>query len=268
MRERHTPAAALLCAALAVLGSSSALAARGEQGTRMTGAQCEELWKKESAKFAASQDWRAFLERWRSFEKPCAGTGAYEARLAIAHAALGETASAARVLERVKRPGAFEPLVAFGKLQIAYFEAARRDADGAEVLVLMRRFEAFVRDHPEFREAYVTLGGLQTILGRHAEAIPNLEIAAKGTVNVAGALRNLVICYAAVGRHDDALGAADRAYGLWPGLSSDGEFLHAFANALEAQGERDKAETVRQLIRAKGLDETVRRDPPPGSSFD
>jgi len=218
------------------------------------GAWCEDAYFEATKKLGSSADFQGVLESWKAFAPRCQGTGAYEARLAIAYAAAGQSEEAKRVLRRAPRPRAYAHLVELAELQVAYFEAAYREAGVEDIKALRTSLARYVRKHPDVKEAVAQLGALQVMLGEFGAARVSLESALPMRGNPGGVHRNLTICYSALRKHQEALRAADSAVEHFSAalLASDEEFMGALASSLEAIGERDRARQVRDLMRSQG----------------
>lgn len=232
-------------------------------GKNVAAERCEQQWRLESAK-ATEQvppDYLGLLQRWQKDEKQCAGTIAYEARLALAYVFVKQPDKAREVLKPlIKVRSDYSYLVDFSQLQIDYFTELLY---GVSTMENVRKLEgeslAFVKKYPDFPDGYGILGGLQTLLGKHSEAIKSLEVGLHSTMDVSGVYRNLTISYTEVGRYEEAIRASGKAVELNKGLTSDQYFAYALAKADAAVGNLREAEIVLRVIATKKPE--ARRDP-------
>lgn len=253
---RTRPRFALLFSALVSCQLSPAVHAQG------TPEWCEQQWRVDSADFdIRSKDLSALTARYSRHETACKGTVVYEARLAGAYAMNHQFERAREILRPVDRPGGpWQHLVDFARLQIDFFAVVDAETvTRAQAVELRNKFEAFVRKYPDFRDAYSQLGALQAELGDHSSAVKSLEFASRSPMNMSGAFNLLTISYTAVGRYDDALQAADKAYDMDKAVTSDPRFMYALAKANAAVGQLEAARRTLQVIAAKKPE--VRTDP-------
>ena len=206
---------------------------------------CEQQWTVESAKLGEVDmpDNAALLARWKSYESKCTGSIAYEARLAIAYVSVKQVDKARSVLKPLsKDTQEYGHLIELALLQADEADLMNGVVNERDIAQLERRYLALVKKYPNFLEGYALLGGLQSMLNKHAEAIRSLEYARETKMNAAGIYRNLTISYAALGRYKDAA-----------------QFVYGLAKAKAGVGDFRAAETVLRVIAAKKPD--VRRDP-------
>ena len=223
---------------------------------------CEQQWTVESAKLGEVDmpDNAALLARWKSYESKCTGSIAYEARLAIAYVSVKQVDKARSVLKPLsKDTQEYGHLIELALLQADEADLMNGVVNERDIAQLERRYLALVKKYPNFLEGYALLGGLQSMLNKHAEAIRSLEYARETKMNAAGIYRNLTISYAALGRYKDAAQSADEAYRLNKAVLSDQYFVYGLAKAKAGVGDFRAAETVLRVIAAKKPD--VRRDP-------
>lgn len=212
---------------------------------------CEQQWRTESATARSPHELADLLERWQSYAPKCAGTVAYEMRLAMTQMFLGDIPRARRTIaavRNVRSPYAY--LVDFGFMMCDYWEFIHRDLPPAEKEAngLEQKFQRVVDAHPEFAEGWAVLGSVQTIREKHAQAVESLNRALHSPGNVTGIYRNLTISYAALARYKDALGAADEAYKRDKNVTSDPYYMCALATANAATGSLEDAEIGLRLI--------------------
>ena len=171
-------------------------------------AWCERQWRIESGKVAQDDpaSRQALLARWETYRGRCSGTVVYEARLAIAHALAGQHDRAAEVLQPLNGTATrHRDLLEFAGLQIDFFKVFAPGKTTPEgIRGLEAKFRAFATKHPEFLEGHLMLGGLQTILGMHVEAIASH--AAEQALLRNRALANDQRLVFALARADGALG--------------------------------------------------------------
>jgi TPR repeat protein len=229
---------------------------------------CEAQWRTESVSIdrvdTDDQGARKFsdlLERWKSYEKDCSGTIVFECRLASAYILANQYDKARQLLKSVEQKRSkYHYLVEFILLQIDYFSVYREiNVSKDYVISVKEKFLDFVRKYPNFPDAYGQLGGLQSLLNEHEAAIKSLEFARNSSMSLLGVYRNLAISYEAVGRHEDAHQAADKAYQLNKSVTSDQYFVYAVAKADAGLGDFESAELVLRVIAAKKPE--VRRNP-------
>jgi tetratricopeptide (TPR) repeat protein len=203
------------------------------------------------------------LKYWRTLEPRCGVTHAYAGRLALIHILMKDFGAARTVL--AKAPSGSSPYAYSVDAARAQVQVQERLADDKPITAKdLGQFEALyaglVSKYPKWPSGYGLLGGVQILLGKHADAIKNLKIAAQGDVyELFGVYRNLTISYSATGAFNAALEAADKAYELNRGLTSDASYMYSAALANSALGKVDEAETLLKLILAKRPE--VRSDP-------
>jgi tetratricopeptide (TPR) repeat protein len=243
----------------------SAIAVSTAQAGAETGAWCEKQWAVDSTVFVSKQaarpDYDGLLKKWELYRPKCVGTGAYEARWAMALALLGRIDEANAVLRTVENKETDYPyLVEAARLQIDTWDALRSPNDQKVRLVsIEKRYRALVKTHPSWLQGYGLLGSVQTVLEMHHEAIPNLERSRSADADTWGSFRNLTVSYAAVGRFSDALDAAGIALDSNSNVMSDADFMYAAAKSNLALGETKAARNVLQVLVSKRP--AVRSDP-------
>jgi tetratricopeptide (TPR) repeat protein len=225
---------------------------------------CEELWIRESASLRERLAGGVAVKEWRSHQARCGDTLAWFGRLAMLQIMSNDFAGARATLDRAPQ----------GASPYAYSrDAARIQLDVQQILVDdtktlgredVERFEiryaALIRNYPNWPTGYALTGGMQTMLGKHDQAIRNLRRAAKGDAyDLSGVYRNLTISLAATGAYADAEAAADRAYELNKQVTGDPPFMIAMARTNLGLGNLEDAGTMLRLILAKKPE--VRGDP-------
>jgi tetratricopeptide (TPR) repeat protein len=221
-------------------------------------AACEEHWKQESAKTihggarGARPDYEGLLARWLSQRQRCAGTVAWEARLAVAYVAAGKPDDARKVLSPLQGGASeYAYLVDLASLQVEYFGLEQGPVTKDRLEAVEKRFEAYVRKHPGVPEGHAQLGALRTMLGEHADAVASLTKALNSSMDLSGVYRNLTISYSALGRYADAMKAADEAVDRGPDMFVDSAFVYAAAKAFAASGKIGAAVNALNVIATK-----------------
>jgi tetratricopeptide (TPR) repeat protein len=205
-------------------------------------------------------DAERLLERWLSHRRRCEGTVAWESRLAFAYVMAGRPEEARRVLAPlVGRASQNEYLVDLATLQFDYVGLLRGEVSKDGILRVEEQFQAYVRKYPHGTDGYGQLGVIQTILGKHGEAVASLTAALKSPMNMTGVYWGLTISYSKLGRYSEAMEAADEAVDLLPELLNDPSFVYAAARAFAAGGKVDAARNSLKVLATKRPE--VRGDP-------
>jgi tetratricopeptide (TPR) repeat protein len=225
-------------------------------------AWCEQQWRIESASPTGAplasrspREWADLEKRWQTYAPKCAGTVAYEFRVATVQMFGGDIPRARRTLASAKgipSPSAY--LVKFGLAMCDYWEltTGARVTSAAEESRIERAFQETVDGHADFAEGWAMLGSAQTIRGRHDLAVESLQKALQSSImDLSGVYRNITISYAALRRYGHALDAADEAYTRSPAVTSDPYFVCALAAANTAAGRLEDAEMELKLVLAK-----------------
>jgi tetratricopeptide (TPR) repeat protein len=223
---------------------------------------CEQQWSVESAKAVDRDppDYPGFLTRWQQYGQQCSGTVAYEARLAFAYLFLKQPNKAREVLKPLgKTSSPYRYLVDFALLHADATDITNGVIKREDVIALEQKYAAFVRKYPDFADGYAVLGGLQTALEKHAEAIQSLEAGKQSSMDVSSVYRNLTLSYTAMARYSEALETADKAFRLKNSLKLDQYFVYAFAKASAGTGDLKTAENALRVIATKKPE--VRNDP-------
>lgn len=142
-------------------------------------------------------------------------------------------------------------LVELASLQIDDLGLAEGAGTRDRIEAVEAKFQAYVRAHPSVPEARAQLGSLQTMLGKHQDAIASLTAALKSPMDLSGLYRNLTISYAALGRYDEAMQTADQAVELGPDMFVDPQFIYAAARASASVGKIDAAVTALNVLATK-----------------
>lgn len=230
-----------------------------------TEAWCEQQWIQDSgALLGGSNDGRlALLKQWRSHESRCGSTAIYQGRLALIQILLQDFSGAQATLNK---PLTGDPAHAYAveaariQLQVAQRTAEPKPITKPELQQFEAAYQGLVAKYPKWPTGYALLGGVQSLLGKHSEAVRNLDVAKQGDVyQLGGVYRNLTVSLAAMREWEQALKAADRAFELNKTLTSDAQFAYALANADSALGQLEDAKTVLEVILAKKPE--VRNDP-------
>jgi tetratricopeptide (TPR) repeat protein len=216
---------------------------------------CEEQWAVDSAETyeQASPDYQVLLQKWQQLSDKCSGTVAYEARLAVVYVSLNQIDKAREVLKPIlNRPSKYSYLAEFVSLHVDAVEFEKNgQLNDDNMRLLEQKYLGFVKKYPDFIEGYGALGNAQAFLGKHNEAVKSLEKALETTMNKSGLYRNLTISYAAVGRYEDALQSADKAYEQNNKLTSDPFFVYALVKTDAALGDFQSAQSALKVIAAK-----------------
>ena len=223
---------------------------------------CEVQWRAESSSLDIdSAQSSNIVERWEMHRKNCESTTVFESRLAMAYALSGQFEKARKVVQSIDaHQTKYQYLAAFSGVVVDYLSTySQKTIHEADVLKIKEKLLAYVSKYPDFPDAQGLLGGIQSFLGDHKAAIGSLERAKNTTMDASGVYRNLAISYAEVGRYQEAIGAADTAYGMKKTLTSDQYFMYALAKANAGEGDFKAAENALRVIAAKKPE--VRRDP-------
>lgn len=216
---------------------------------------CESQWQAISAETYQQEvpDYLKLLENWQKIGAKCSGTGIYEARLAAVYSILNQIEKARETLQPFQgKVFKYSNLIDFVSLHIDEAQlSSAGHIDTENVSDLEQKYLTFVKKYPDFSEGYASLGTWQTYLGKYNDAISSLEKSLATTMFAGGIYRNLTISYAAVGRYDDALKAADKAYELNKKSSSDPDFMFALVKTDAALGDFVASQTALKLIAAR-----------------
>lgn len=243
-----------------VFGIAAAFGVGAETLSGSRAEWCEQQWLGESRRFVSEQrgspDLLGLVDQWRAYRSKCGGSVAYEARLAVLLAMTGRSSEARVQLAPVLGPGAkssYANLVELAQLQIETWEIlADSEARQRErLLEVEKKHRNLVRRYPDWPIGLAVLGGLQTNLGLHSEAVSNLNRAKSADSDMFGIYRNLTISLAALGRYRDALDAADIAVEMNQALFSDPEFVCAGAIANAGLGQFKSARLTLQVLVSK-----------------
>ncbi len=256
---------------VAALFVTASMAASLVEAESTQGDWCEQQWEIVSGDpgEGLQPSYKDILARWQQYGGKCAGSVAYEARLAILYAQMNEPAKAREVLKKVAgKKSDYDHLVEIASLQTEMSEvfADNRGDKRPQMKALEGKYAAFVRKYPNFIPGYSMLGGIQSALDEHPEAIQTLIAGLNNTPkdkrrspNLWSMYRNLAISYAGIGDYRKALGAADVAYELKKGISSDRYFMYAMAKACAATEDFKAAQDVLNVVAARVPE--VKNDP-------
>ncbi len=182
---------------------------------------------------------------------------------------MNEPAKARELLKKVAgKKSDYDHLVEIASLQTETSElfADNRGDKRPQMKALEGKYAAFVRKYPNFIPGYSMLGGIQSALDEHHEAIQTVIAALNNTPkdkrrssNLWSMYRNLTISFAETGDYRKALGAADVAYELKKGISSDRYFMYALAKADAATGNFKGAQDALNVVAARVPE--VKNDP-------
>lgn len=239
-----------------------ALSTAAESPQKAKAEWCEQQWRTESAKVAdpTPAEYTELLKRWQQYGPKCSGTVVFEARSSIIYSLLEETDKAREVLKGVAgTPSDYRHLADLSSLQADTADVMKGSLTLEDVRGLEEKYIVFVKRYPDFPDGYGILGGFQSLLDKHVEAIKSLEIGLRSSMDVWGVYRNLTISYTALGRYKEAIHAADEAFERNRHLTSDPYFAYALAKADAGVGNFKAADTVLRVIAVKVPG--VRRDP-------
>lgn len=227
---------------------------------------CEQEWLTQSALYVDQEvpDYRGLLTSWQQYAKPCGGTVAYEARLAIIYFYLNEPAQAEEELRGVaSAKSEYRYLVEIAQALTAGKKLAlANDVAERDLQELDRRFLNIVQKYPRHPETFGLLGAVESELGRHDVAIKLYEAALGGSRGMSqewGVYRNLTISYADLGRYQEAYDAAGATISRRKTVMADRYFVYAVARAEAGLGKFADAQTALRVIAAK--DPSVKQDP-------
>lgn len=232
---------------------------------------CEQQWEIVSGDSAQGLQppYKDILARWQAYRSKCEGTVVYEARLALLYAQMNEPGRARQILGALRGKNSdYDYLVEIASLQADASEilADTGSDKRARMKALEAKYEAFVNKYPDFVPGYSMLGGIETTLDEHQQAIRTLIAGLNRTdkdkrrsPNLWGMYRNLTISYAETGNYRTALGAADVAFELKKGITADPYFVLAVAKANAGMGDFKAAHDALNVIGAKVP--TVKSDP-------
>lgn len=215
---------------------------------------CEKQWIQDSASFATSTP-ADRITKWKTHEGECKSTSVYWGRLAILQANAHEFKAAREsIIKAPKENPEYDFALDLARLEI---EVQRRLASPAplartDIEKFEEGYQRIVREHPKWPTGYALLGGTQTMLGKHSQAVASLRKASEGDAyQLSGVFRNLAISLTALGKHEEALAAADRAGKLDKSLLGDPAFAIAVANSHTALGYIDDAQNLLKVVLAK-----------------
>jgi tetratricopeptide (TPR) repeat protein len=229
---------------------------------------CDERWEAESTGYGGSEaEARALLERWQGHAGNCSGTAVYEAHLATIYLELGQTGKAKAALAPVSsRKSAYSHFVEMQALRIEMAEATSGQNSNFDLSGFRNKLLAFTRKYPNWSPGYSMLGAMESVDGKHEEAVSHLTLAIKNlesgkeeAPNTWGIYRNLAISFAALHRYEEAKEAGEIAFRLNRATMSDQHFMYAMAIANAGMGNVREATTTLRLIAAKKPE--VRNDP-------
>ncbi|MDP3858175.1 MAG: hypothetical protein Q8Q73_10505 [Stagnimonas sp.] len=183
--------------------------------------------------------------------------------MAMIYFFLNDPGKARQILSQTKASSPkYEYLIELAQLLIESKEmAVAQQTDDASMNGLEAKYVAFVTKYPEVMEGRALLGGLQTTMGNHGDAIRNLALATRADIPTlrAGIFRNLTISLAKLDRFPEAYQAANKTFSLHKSVMSDPWFMLAVARAQAGLGDIADAETTLGVILSKRPE--IERDP-------
>jgi tetratricopeptide (TPR) repeat protein len=236
------------------------------QAQAATGEACEKEWRDHTAQFLSREhpDFKGLLSYWQQRAADCAGTGAYEARLATVYLYLGDQKKARAQLVQARTHGSqYVPLIDLVELTADSFALTdHRSPTDAELKQIGKRAVEFADRYPDYVEGLTYAGGVLTTVGEHAKAIPLLEkafVLGDKKMPRAGLFRNATISYAAVGNYKQAFHAAGAAIDDNETLTAEPVFMYALIKSEMELGMLEDAKMSAQLL--AGKNPTVKADP-------
>lgn len=251
-------------AALAAPAQDSPAGGGVAKAAEKGGAWCERAWFGVSARFAPRMPKSTdpeLVKAWQAYGASCAGTVAYEGRLAMAYVLTGQSELAKGVLAPLdRRGGPYGHLVDFGWILIDAVAVFQGVPEEAALAGLAERLRVHTARFPESMEGLSMLGALRTMLGQHEAAVAALSRCTSAPlIDLSGVHRNLTISLAALERYELAKASAEAALELRPELTSDPQWVYAVATTWAALGDLTTAGKALQSI---GLEQpAVREDP-------
>ena len=218
--------------------------------------ECERQWIIDSRKFstANAKDDKTLARQWLTRQRQCGATSVYWGRLAILQARSGDFAAATESLNRAPAGDPrYDYAVALARVELIVQRRLAKPSPitRSDLEEFEQRYSNLSRTYPSWPTTYALLGGIQTSLGKHSEAIVALRKAAEGhAYQLSGVFRNQTVSLSALGRHEEALAAADRAGEMDRSLLEDPVFAIAVANSHTALGYLDDARDTLQVILA------------------
>jgi hypothetical protein len=219
---------------------------------------CEGKWVSESGKLISNQtaepNLDLMLSKWRAHEPSCGSTVTYITHLAIIQMLQRDFASAKATLVKVNRKSSYGYLVDSANVQLDIQEklASNKAFSQEDYLRYEGVYKNIVKKHPNWLNGYALLGGVQTELAKHKEAIANLKKAESSYgYDHYYVYRNLTISYAALNQNRAALDAADKAAALNKNAFADIEFVIAYANVSIEEGYLGDAQNALKVLLAK-----------------
>lgn len=216
---------------------------------------CESQWKidSEPALYLNPPEFSGLLGTWQSHSQECAGTVAYEARMAFVYLLLNQVDNARNVIKPFEgKNSKYSYLIDFASIHSDAVEMENKETIKVDdVRKLESEYLAYVKKYPDFPDAFGMLGSYQMFLGEYDAAISSLEKAKSTDMSASMIYRNLAISYTAIGKYDDAIAAGDKAYELNEKITSDQYFVYAVAKADAGLGDYKSAQTALKLIAAK-----------------
>ena len=220
---------------------------------------CEAKWVNDSARLisntVAKPDFDKMYKQWLAYEPECGKTVTYSTHLALIQMFQKNFVGAKATLSKVNnKNSAYGYLVdsAWSQLEIQETLANNKEFTKEDYLKFEGVYSNIVKKYPDWLNGYAFLGGMQTALGKHKEAIVNLEKAKKAEVyDLYYVYRNLTISHAALNHNEAALDAADKAYALNKDIFTDPEFVIIYANASTKLGYLADTRNALKVLLAK-----------------
>ena len=220
---------------------------------------CEAKWVNDSARLIsrtlAKQDFDGMYRQWLSYEPDCGKTVTYSTHLALIQMLQKNFVAAKSTLSKVdSKNSTYGYLVdsAWAQLEIQEALANNKEFTKDDYLKFERVYSNIVKKYPNWLNGYGFLGGMQTELGKHEEAIVNLEKAKKAQdYGLYFVYRDLTISHAALNHNEAALDAADKAVVFNKNMFSDPQFVIVYANTSTKLGYLADTRNALKVLLAK-----------------
>jgi tetratricopeptide (TPR) repeat protein len=223
-------------------------------------ATCEKHWISDSKSVlgnAGSMN-TEMLSQWKKRESECSVTSVYWARLALVQIDLNELSAAKTSIEKAPADrSSYGFVLDMAKTQLVIQERInlRDPLTENDVRKFASLYADIVKKYPQWPTGHAMYGNTLTLLGNHSGAIKHLQIAKTGDAyQLQSVFRSLTISLSAVGEHEKALDAADKAIVRNRKLTGDPQFAYAAAISHAALGYIEDAEDALKVILHKRPD--------------
>lgn len=215
---------------------------------------CEKLWISDSGTLLGNVGSinTEMLAQWKMRELDCAGSSVYWARLALIQIELNDLNAARASIAKARTDGGeFGFVLEMAKVQLVVQERMNRAEPLTEkdVVRFMLLYADIVKRHPRWPTGHAMFGNMLTLLGHHGNAVKHLQLASIGDAyQLQSVFRSLTISLSAVGEHEKALEAADKAIVRNRELTGDPPFVYAVAISHAALGYIEDAENALKVV--------------------